>query len=301
VTTTLLWTGSVSAISSISHGGDTRGTTTLLRREQIIQPDGQPKLVPIISGNAFRGLLRRIGEELIRDALGYAGEISLPAFHALRSGGSLASTGREPLSGQRLADLRRLVPQIGVFGCAGGGRIIDGCLQVGKVVPILQETAHIVPPGLLPADRATIPAFNSTQIETAVRLDDAERHGTTDVVAETIPVGRSGLPELGDLSTPGQNTTILMQYRNETFPAGTKFSTWLRLERATPVEVSFFTSILQHFQADGRLGGRAATGHGQVAVDLTRAVISGTDEQADWRDHIDQNRHDALLALKDLT
>ncbi|MEU4607534.1 RAMP superfamily CRISPR-associated protein [Kribbella sp. NPDC023972] len=299
--TTLMWTGSVSAVSSISHGGETRGTTTMLRREQIIQPDGQPKLVPIISGNAFRGRLRRLGEELIRDALGYAGEISLPAFHALRSGGALASTGREPLSGQRLADLRRLVPQIGVFGCAGGGRIIDGCLQVGKVVPILQETAHIVPANLLPADRATIPAFNSTQIETAVRLDDAERHGAIDVVAETIPVGRSGLPELGDLSAPGHSTTILMQYRNETFPAGTRFATWLRLERATPVEVSFFAEILQRFQADGRLGGRAATGHGQVAMDLTRAVICGADEQTDWRDHINQSRHDALLALKDLT
>lgn len=301
MTTTLMWTGSVSAVSSISHGGETRGTTTMLRREQIIQPDGQPKLVPIISGNAFRGRLRRLGEELIRDALGYTGEISLPAFHALRSGGALASTGREPLSGQRLADLRRLVPQIGVFGCAGGGRIIDGCLQVGKVVPILQETAHIVPTGLLPADRTTIPAFNSTQIETAVRLDDAERHGTIDVVAETMPVGRFGLPDLGDLSAPGHSTTILMQYRNETFPAGTRFATWLRLERATPVEVSFFAEILQRFQADGRLGGRAATGHGQVAMDLTRTVICGADEQANWRDHLNQSRHDALLALKDLT
>lgn len=301
MTTTLMWTGSVSAVSSISHGGETRGTTTMLRREQIVQPDGQPKLIPVISGNAFRGRLRRLGEELLRDALGYAGEISLPAFHALRSGGSLASTGREPLSGQRLADLRRLVPQVGVFGCAAGGRIIDGCLQVGKVVPILQETAHIVPADLLPTDRATIPAFNSTQIETSVRLDDAERHGIADVVAETIPVGRSGLPELDDLSAPGHSTTILMQYRNETFPAGTRFATWLRLERATPVQVSFFTEILQAFQVDGRLGGRAATGHGQVAVDLTRTVICGVDEQADWRDHLNQNRNDALLALKDLT
>jgi hypothetical protein len=301
MTTTVMWKGTVTAVSSISHGGETRGTTTMLRREQVIQPDGQPMLVPIISGNAFRGRLRRLGEELIRDALGYAGEISLPAFHALRSGGALASTGREPLSGQRLADLRRLVPHVGVFGCAGGGRIIDGCLQVGKVVPILQETAHLIPADLLPTDRKAIPAFSATQVETAIRLDDAERHGTIDVVAETIPVDRSGLPELGDLPAAGRSSTILMQYRNETFPAGTRFATWLRLGRATPVELSFFAEILQQFEVDGRLGGRVATGHGQVAADLIRTVVSGADEQTDWRTHVSDSRHDALLALKDLT
>ena len=109
----------------------------LLRREMVLTPAGTPLHVPIVSGNGLRGRLRRIGEELLRDVLQYEQQLPLSAAHALRGGGSLAKTTGEPLSGRRLHTLRELIPQVGVFGCAAGGRIIDGCLQVGKVVPHL--------------------------------------------------------------------------------------------------------------------------------------------------------------------
>ncbi|MFD7161737.1 hypothetical protein ACFV9C_44630 [Kribbella sp. NPDC059898] len=283
--TTVRWAGTLTAVSSVAHGGVTYGTMTMLRHMQVIQPDGRPELVPVVSGNAFRGRLRRIGEELLRDALDYTGDISLPAFHALRSGGALAKVSGQPLSGQRLADLRRLAPQVGVFGCAGGGRIIDGCLQVGMVVPIVRETLHLLPAEVRPADTFTIPAMRATQMEAAVRLDNTEQHGIPDIAGEAA----------------GDNSTVLMKYSTQTFTAGTRFSTWLQLTRATPVEVSFFTEILQHFAIDSRLGGRAATGHGQVVSDLTRTVLTGPDEQADWRAHVHRHHDDALRALKDLS
>ncbi|GAA3131940.1 hypothetical protein GCM10020255_005970 [Rhodococcus baikonurensis] len=47
------------------------------RRSNSARRDGE--LVPIISGNSFRGTLRRIGEELLRDVLDYEGTLSLPA------------------------------------------------------------------------------------------------------------------------------------------------------------------------------------------------------------------------------
>lgn len=159
--TTVSWTGTLTATSSIAHGGETRGTITLLRREIVVQPDGRPIHVPVISGNSFRGRLRRIGEELLRDTLHYETQLPLTVAHALRGGGSLAKTSGTPLSGQRLHDLRALVPQVGVFGCAGGGRIVDGCLQIGKVVPHVAETTHITG-GIT----QQTPAFDATQIET---------------------------------------------------------------------------------------------------------------------------------------
>jgi CRISPR type IV-associated protein Csf2 len=164
MSTTVIWTGTLTAVSSIVHGGDTRGTITLLHREVVVQPDGRPVFVPVISGNAFRGRLRRIGEELLRDTLRYEGELPLSVAHALRGGGALAKTPGTPLSGRRLAALRDLVPHVGVFGCAGGGRIVDGCLQVGKVMPFLAETAHI-----LGDDHGQLPSFDSTQLETQQR------------------------------------------------------------------------------------------------------------------------------------
>lgn len=101
---------------SIAHGGETRGTITLLHRELVVQPDGRTVHIPIVSGNAFRGRLRRVGEELLRDTLRYEGQLPLAAAHALRGGGSLPKTSGQPLSGRRLADLRALVPHVGVFG-----------------------------------------------------------------------------------------------------------------------------------------------------------------------------------------
>ena len=165
MTATLVWSLTMTATSSIAHNGVTKGTTTLLRRETIIQPDGRAVQVPVISGNSFRGRLRRIGEELLRDTLRYEGQLPLSVAHALRGGGSLAKTSGEPLSGQRLHDLRARIPHIGVFGCAAGGRIIDGCLQVGKVIPHLAETAHI----LTPAPTTALSAFSTAQIETYMR------------------------------------------------------------------------------------------------------------------------------------
>lgn len=295
---TITWRGTVTATSSITHGGETRGTITLLRRELVLTPDGRPIHVPILSGNGFRGLLRRTGEELLREVLGYAGELSLPVAHALRSGGSLAKTSREPLSGRRLATLRHLVPHVGVFGCAGGGRIIDGCLQVGKVVPHLTETRHLISPE---PDGDLLTAFNATQLETYVRQDDADTHAFTELHAtRRVPVDpTTAEPDL-DALTVDEPDSQLMLYRIETFPAGTRFAAWLRLAHATDLEAAFFVDVLDTYTANARLGGRAAIGHGCVNLDLTPSVDDDPRDRVDWRAHVSTNRTQALEAMEAL-
>ena len=293
---TLKWNATLRATSSIAHGGETRGTITLLRREMILGPTGTPLQVPIVSGNGLRGRLRRIGEELLRDVLQYEQQLPLSAAHALRGGGSLAKTTGEPLSGRRLQTLRELIPQVGVFGCAAGGRIIDGCLQVGKVVPHLAETAHI----LDPAPQSALPAFDATQIETYIRQDDTSAHAFAELTAvDRIPV-IDGVPQLDELPEPS-DTDQLMRFRIETLPAGTTMSTWLRLDRATPREVAFFTEVLEVFTRDGRIGGRAAIGHGQVATELTCTQLAGEPaEPVDWRAPLLADPAAAITALQAL-
>lgn len=319
---TITWRGTATATASIAHGGETRGTITLLRRELILAPDGTRVHVPIISGNSFRGLLRRTGEELLRDTLNYEGELPLAAAHALRAGGSLAKTGKEPLSGRRLATLRSLVPHIGVFGCAGGGRIIDGCLQVGKVIPHLVETTHLITPAP-PAGRHLATAFEATQIETYVRQDDADTHAFTALTSRPPTGSGSGSPgpllnpvdpATGELTddalaelTPSaaadaQDPTtrsLLMLYRIETFPAGTQFATWLRLGHATDLEAAFFADVLEAYTANARLGGRGAIGHGTIRLDLTTSAAGEEDprDRVDWRAHLREHREDAMTAL----
>lgn len=299
-TTTTNWSGTVTALSSIAHGGETRGTITLLRRELIVTPEGRLVHVPIISGNSFRGILRRTGEELLREALGYAGQLPLPAAHALRSGGSLAKTSREPLSGGRLARLRELVPQIGVFGAAGGGRIIDGCLLVGKVVPHLAETSHIIE-GTTSVEQT---AFNATQLETYVRHDDRAQHAAAELYATTVvPVDDTGQPMLDDVDLPIPDlgdSSQQMLFRIETFPAGTTFSTWLQLHHATPIEEAFFVDVLTTYGTHARLGGRSAIGHGRIRLSLETTPATAPRTPVDWRSHLSAHRDEALTVLEAL-
>lgn len=276
MSSTVTWSGTLTALSSISHGGESRGLSTMLRREQVFDPDsGNLVPVPIISGNAFRGILRRIGEDQLRDVLDYDGKLSAATAHALRGGGTLAKVNGEPLSGSRLATLRRLVPQIGIFGAAGGGRIIDGCLQVGKVVPHLRETRRITG---IDSNRS---AFDAVQIETYTRVDDAMGHSFVAV----------------DHDTDQDPASQQMFYRIETYPAGTTFSTWLSLTRPTDIELAYFADILDTFTTSGALGGRKAIGLGRVRPDLT---CTTTIPDIDWRAQVAASRDEALAALQEL-
>ncbi|MGL5825730.1 MAG: RAMP superfamily CRISPR-associated protein [Nocardioides sp.] len=289
---TMTWDGTLTAISSIAHGGETRGTITLLRRELVATPAGDLVHIPIVSGNTLRGRLRRLGEELLRDAVGYEGLLHPAAAHALRGGGSLAKTGHEPLSGSRLQQLRELVPQIGVFGAAGGGTIINGALDVGKVVPHLSETAHITGAG------TTRSAFSATQLEGYTRQDDEDSHDFVGVIAGTDQSAALAFDETGR-PEPVLRGNNQMLFHVETFPAGTVFSTWMRLRRPSPLEASFFLEVLDTFRGDGRLGGRIGIGHGQVRVDLVDQD-ERDEELPDWRAAVDQNRDEILVALQGL-
>ncbi|EKT79054.1 hypothetical protein WSS_A29229 [Rhodococcus opacus M213] len=120
MTVSRVWEIEMTARSPISHRGELIGTTAIGRRMKVLQPAGSVELVPVISGNSFRGVLRRIGEELLRDVLGYEGQLPLAVAHTLRNGGAIVKTQAEPITGRRLHQLRELIPQLSVFGGAIG-------------------------------------------------------------------------------------------------------------------------------------------------------------------------------------
>jgi len=92
-----------------------------------------------------------------------------------------------------------------------------------------------------------------------------------------------------------------MLFHLETFPAGTTFSTWLRLRRPTPIEYAFFREVLDEFTTAGFLGGRVGIGHGQVRADLAVAGLApGYDQSGDWRAMVAENRDEILTALQGL-
>ena len=283
---TTTWAGTLEARSSIVHAGESRGTITLLRREAVITPEGALVQVPVISGNTLRGRLRRVGEELLREALGYDGLIHPAAAHALRGGGALAKTSAEPLSGSRLATLRALVPQVAVFGAAGGGTIIDGALAVGKVIPHVAETNRITGAG------ATRSAFAATQLEGYTHARATGDHDGPTAAAE--PGAHTG----GEAGVGMARGSGQMLFHVETFPAGTTFSTHITLRRPTELELAFFTEVLATWCADARLGGRLAIGHGRVVAHLV--ADPPPQVSLDWRAHLTGRREQVLDAIASL-
>lgn len=284
---TYRWEGEAIALSSIAHGGDTLGTVTYLRREAFLTPDGRVD-VPVISGNAVRGALRDAGAHLLWDALGRP-QLPMPVMAALWSGGSLVKAKTAPLTGQRLADLRRMIAHVGIFGAAGGGRILDGSLTVGKLVPVCAQTAHVLPPSL--RDGADLPdLFDLVQIERYSRIPDGER------LSEVT----------GTLTEDVDTDDGLMRYGAETFIAGTRFHALFALSNVTDAEYGFFCDLLAAWLPTATVGGKIGRGHGRLAYTLDHtpqpsesagSTGSGPATAGEWRTFGGASHPDVMRAL----
>ncbi len=274
MSTNLKWSGEVTALSSISHGEQTLGVVTYLRRERFVMPDNTTEDIPVVSGNAWRGLLRRVSADLWWEAVGRP-KLTIAVTHAIWSGGALAKSVGVPLTGTRLLRLREVCPPVGLFGAAGGGRIMDGCVQVGKLIPICQETRHILPDGYALDDLPSI--WDLTQIEyySKIPTDSRDKDSRDTEESDYTP----------------------MRYGYETFVAGTRFHTTLGATWATPVEAALLVDALAEYGKAAHVGGLGRSGHGELRLNLE--LVKGENEITalpDWRASVQGNK-DLLSVL----
>lgn len=285
---TIRWDIDVTALSSIVHRGsdnDSVGTdtTSSFRTEKILTADGELLFVPIVSGSSFRGVLRRIGEELTAAVLDYEdAALPVPAAHLLTNGGRLGKSAR-PFTDEDERHLKALLPQIAVFGGAASGRIMSGLLTVGKVVPEVDEAVHILP--RRPHTTALSSVFTFAE-ESFSHLSDHRPNTaaapSTDAGQTTSPLGRFGV---------------------ETLPAGTRLQTWVRITNATGNQVAFLQDVLDTFAKNGHLGGRIGVGHGRITASLSTSVQRGQlpDDTTDWVSELTTHRDEAIAALSKIT
>lgn len=270
----------VTARSSIVHRDDSRtmpSTHALFRREKIVTPSGEVAMVPIVSGNAWRGILRRIGEQLIAPILDYGGELTPAAGHLLRNGGFLRKSATQ-MTPEQERELKELVPLIGLFGGAGNGRIMSGTVTVSKLIPVTADTAHLVP---IPAE--ALPEQIPESMHSILGQESVSH--TTDLPAAQI--------DAGDDSPIRLDT--------ETLVAGTTLAGSLRVRFATPAQYALLHDILDTFATDGHLGGRQASGHGHVTATITTTPTQPAATTIEWREQLAAHRDDALDALNTLT
>lgn len=273
----------ITARTSIVHRDDTRNATSiqsLFRREKVLAPTGEVAVVPIISGNAWRGILRRTGETLLAEVLDYQGQLTPAAAHLLRNGGFLRKSTRE-MTPEQERELKRLVPLIGLFGGAGNARVMSGKLVVSKVVPVTADTLHLLP--TTPPD-APIPGSVHT-----ILGQESTSH-SNDLSAASPAV---------DGETSEGFSPIRLD--TETLIAGTRLAGRIRLTHASPVEYALLVEILDDFATHGHLGGRTAVGHGRIQATLTQTVTTGAPAaESDWRASVAAGRDAAITALNAL-
>lgn len=277
---TYLFEGIVTALTSISHIGDTYGINAKLRREKIIQADGTVEEVPIISGNSIRGILRDRGMVHMLKCLGYGvneetGEIkglSLAAFYFLLSGGALTSTGARGIDIDEARRWRGLIPLVALFGGAMGNQIMPGKLKIGKLIPICAETQHIIPERFGNGNLQSI--WEMTQEESYTRRDDEKNENLRQLIepdtrrlleaeAATKRVKQGTLEQKPETET-GQKQQ--MRYFVETLAAGTRLFWGITMDDVTDLEFEAFCVTLAEFGRAPYIGGKSGVGHGKVSV-----------------------------------
>lgn len=226
------WNVKMLVKAPISHNDEVSlSTTTPFRRIKMIC-EGKLVEVPVYTGNAWRGLLRRSAALDYCETLNLS-KLSPDLYHILFAGGFLSkgSAGDIDIGFKRA--VRNFIPHLSVFGGATGNTIIQGRLSVGILLPVSKETEQYT----------GIPS-NSSVYEF---LDQIFYTHKDDFEMDDIP-----------------NDSIQMKYEIETLIPGTELVTQLILDSKVDIEISALGAAIEKWKEKSVLGGSNSKGHGFV-------------------------------------
>lgn len=236
------WKGKITLLSPLSHNSDESvGTDAKFRRIKI-QVGDAPQLVPVYSGNAYRGRLRRLAAMDYLERIGIDGtegnKISDRLYYTLSSGGALQKGSESKgIDVGMKREMREKIQFISLFGTAYVNQVLPGKVQVGIGFPIAVETQHIT--GEPAEDDQSI--WDLVEEIFYTRRDDLEDKETDDVQQ--------------------------MKYTIECVSTGTVLSHEFVLAHPTEIELSCFGAIMRKFDENASLGGKSGVGHGKVKLD----------------------------------
>ena len=232
--------GRVIAQEPISHIGETSSTISNFKREKTLFR-GKIVEIPIVSGNAIRGIMRRRGAARLLELIGTTkASLGEDVQHALFSGGMLKKgAGGGTIDTNFIAELRKMLPLMSVWGTTIGQQMIGGKLDVGQLVPISCQTAH------------------RTGIESSISV-----HSLMDEVAHTR---RDDMED----KTKGldEKQKQQMRYQTEVIASGTEFYHYFTLKDCNKTERGAFMSALYWFMKYPKIGGMSGRGFGLIQMD----------------------------------
>lgn len=209
------------------------------RKAPVVMPEGVEH-VPVVSGNALRGRMRRI---VMRDLLDQCGlQVGAPGYDriyaAVANGGTLTGSDNN-VNPAAIRNMREVCPPLSVFGAALYSYMLPGRMSVGFCWPVCNVT---LAKGLV-SERHGLNGLNASYLEweTAyVRLPEKERQNT-----EATKVGP-------------------MPYTIEIVPPGVVLESEIRFAAdSTPIEMSCAAWALDRVES---LGGKDGIGMGRLAM-----------------------------------
>lgn len=225
--------GTVTALSPLSHNGDTPGGNSTRLRHQVVMVDGELRKIPYVSGNAVRGYLRRRAMTDMLRRIGYTVDATSAGgkrlWHAMHSGGILQAK-----SGMDLADKIRVydtIPMLRLFGWAWGNQMIESRLKVANMMPMCSEIDGGDSP---PIRKCTHTTYHTRRADRRV---EPEGDGASQMI-----------------------------YNTEVFVAGTKFRHEFALEDPEDLDVSALAHIIALWREYPTIGGKSAIGMGSVDI-----------------------------------
>lgn len=205
------------------------------------------------------------------------------------------------------ADLRTLIPFVGIFGGAGLGKIQQGKLYVDEGIPVCRETVPRLAriwPDVADAETAGMSIRELVEIHGYSRQDDAKnanwRRYLTDGDRRAVEAHIAQTTE--DETAQAAGTPQQMRYEQAELVAGTSiFHRWGFRWPATRDELAGLAAGLLAWGERPHVGGRNSVGHGNLLVDYrganveTRLLGDGSRPLSEWtgqtptdalRDHI---------------
>lgn len=237
--------GIITALSPIHSGSDeNNGNDKGLRTIIYNLPTG-PEEVPVVSGNAIRGVLRRLIMADLLEQVGFQptdakGQVRL--YHSLFAGGTLEQVAEKDSGYIDLAlkkQIREIIPPLALLGTALRNQMLEGKLDVAYAIPRAKELAVLLrnPEGIT----ATLgdlrkQTFNTRRDEMA--QDAKEQDGSSSQMLHT------------------------WWY----IPPGTEFQHGCTLLNPSPVEAACLGRMIDLWLERPRLGAKAGTGNADVRL-----------------------------------
>lgn len=258
----------ITVTSPLAHADEHLETMQRFRREPYLL-NNEVLEIPVYSGNAIRGMLRRAAAHHVCDIIG-AGERSLPveSFYLLFSGGYL--TGGD--HAERVDEHRRtrqLLPHLGLLGYSHGTRIAHGLIDVWRGEPVCVELAST--PG-----HHDHPAYQDTDAPSVFDLLTEVSYTRRDDRADQLA---------------GEKSPVQMRYSHEALIPGTQLIHGATLRTSDELITGALADAVQTCTEWRTLGGRAAIGHGRYTWTWERTIAQEMSElAAAYRDHLAAHR-----------